>query len=113
MTVRETPYILVVTLKDGAFSLDYPHTGWLDVIRAHRFASFCRRRGFPVRKEMWGKGCTSCALIGSAATDAAQTIGECFSTVYRVSGPFGVNLQGFGWRPSENNSEGDATAPHA
>jgi len=102
MTVRETPYMLVVTQKDGMVSLGYPHMGWLDVVRAHRFASFCQARGFRVRKELWWKTRMSCALIGAGATDAAQTIAECFSSVYRVSGPFGVNLQGFGWQPSDN-----------
>ena len=51
----------------------------------------------------------SCALIGSVATDAAQTIAECFSSVCHVSGPFGVNLQGFGWQPSDNGLEVEAT----
>jgi hypothetical protein len=108
VTVREMPYMFVITLQDGLISLGYPHTGWIDVVRAHRFAAFCRARGFPVRKERWWKTRMSCAPIGSTAIDAAQTLVECFSSVYRVSGPFGLKFQGFGWQPSNGGSEVEA-----
>jgi hypothetical protein len=98
--IRETNHMLVVTLQNGALKLGYPHTGWLDVFGASRFASFCRTRGFPVRKERWWKTRMSCALIGSAAEDAASIIAECFSGVYGASGPFGLNIQGMGWQSS-------------
>src|SRR5450756_569835 len=95
--VRETPHMLVITLEDGFLSLGYPRTGWLEGLRVRRFAAFCRARGFPVRKKLWWKTRMSCAPIGSTAMDAAQTVAECFTTVYRESGPFGLKLQGFGW----------------
>jgi hypothetical protein len=30
----------------------------------------------------------------------AQNIADCFSHVYRMSGPYGLRLQGMGWQSS-------------
>ncbi|UGY23057.1 hypothetical protein HU675_0034625 [Bradyrhizobium septentrionale] len=86
MMVRETPDMLVATLQEGVISLAYPHTGVFDFFRSNRFAAFCRRRGFVVQKEQWHNVRVSYALIGTVAAHAAQTIDECFSSVfaYRV-----------------------------
>jgi hypothetical protein len=96
ITIAQTTDMLVVTLEKGAFSLAYPHAGRFDFVRPRRFACFCRKRGSAVTKHWWGDVCVSCALIGTTATDAAQTIAECFSNVYGASGPFGLRLQGMG-----------------
>ena len=98
LMARETNHMLVVTLRNGVLDLGYPHTGWLDFVGAHRFLSFCRKRGFLVRKEWWSKTRMSCASIGLVAEDATQTIAECFSSVYSVSGPFGLNIRAMGWQ---------------
>ena len=100
ITIAQTTDMLVVTLEKGAFSLTYPHAGRFDFVRPRRFASFCRKRGSAVTKHWWGDVRVSCALIGTSATDAAQTIAECFSNVYGASGPFGLRLQGMGWQSS-------------
>jgi hypothetical protein len=97
ITVRETNHMLVVILRNGVLDLGYPHKGRRDFFGSHRFSSFCKKRGFLLRKESWATTRMSCAPIGSIAQDAAQTIGDCFSSVYGVSGPFGLNLQGMGW----------------
>lgn len=99
--VRQTKYMLVVTLKNGVLNLGYPHAGRFDFFRAHRFSSFCKTRGFLMKKERWSKTRVSCALIGSVAEDASRTIGACFSSVYGVSGPFGLDIQGMGWQSSK------------
>jgi hypothetical protein len=96
ITMAQTTDMLVVTLEKGTFSLAYPHTGRFDFVRSRRFASFCRERGSAVTKHWWGEVPVSCALIGTSAGDAAQTIAECFSNVYGASGPFGLYLQGMG-----------------
>jgi hypothetical protein len=98
--VAQTADMLVVTLEKGTFSLAYPHTDRFDFLRSRRFASFCRERGTAVTKRWWGDRRVSCALIGTSAADAAQTITECFSNVYGASGPFGLRLQGMGWSSS-------------
>jgi hypothetical protein len=100
ITMAQTTDMLVVTLEKGAFSLAYPHTGRFDFVRPRRFARFCRERGKTVTKRRWGDVRVSCAVIGTAAADAAQTIAECFSNVYGASGPFGLGLQGMGWQSS-------------
>ena len=100
ITIVQTTDMLVVTLEKGAFSLAYPHTGRFDFVRSRRFARFSRERGRAVTKRWWGDVRVSCAVIGTSATDAAQTIAECFSNVYGASGPFGLNLQGMGWQSS-------------
>src|SRR5215467_7657991 len=79
ITIAQTTDMLVVTLEKGTFSLAYPHTGRFDFVRSRRFASFCRQRGSAVTKQWWGHRRVSCALIGTTAADAAQTIAECFS----------------------------------
>jgi hypothetical protein len=101
ITIAQTSDMLVVTLEKGAFSLTYPHTGRFDWVRSRRFARFCRERGSAVTKHWWGDLRVSCALIGTTAGDAAQTIAECFSNVYGASGPFGLSLQGVGWQSSK------------
>jgi len=100
ITMAQTTNMLVVTLEKGAYSLAYPHKGRFDFVRPRRFARFCRERGSAVTKHWWGGVRVSCALIGTTAADAAQTIAECFSNVYGASGPFGLCLQGMGWRSS-------------
>lgn len=102
MTVRQTPHMLIVTLQDDVISLAYPHARRFDILGSYRFASFCKTRGFKVQKEWWANVRVSRALIGNVASDAAQTIGECFCSIYPVSGPFGLHLRGMGWQPSEN-----------
>jgi hypothetical protein len=99
ITVRGTSDGLLAGIKEKGFSLDYPRVGWLDFVRAHRFASFCRRRGLSLRTERWGKERVSRAAIGSITVDAVQTIDECLTAVYHHSGPFGLELRGFGWQP--------------
>jgi hypothetical protein len=100
ITIAQTTDLLVVTLENGAFNLAYPHTGRFDFVRPRRFASFCQRRGTAVTRHWWGDVRVSSAVIGTTAGDAAQTIAECFSNVYRASGPFGLRLQGMGWQSS-------------
>jgi hypothetical protein len=104
MTVRGTSDGLLAGIKGKVFSLDYPHAGWLDFLRAHGFASFCKSKGFQLRNETWGKERVSRAAIGSVVADAIQTIDECFSAVYDQSGPFGLDLRGIGWQPSPESS---------
>jgi len=93
ITVRKTQYLLIAGRDDGMFSLDYPREGWSDIIRACRFTLFCRKRGFRLRKERWRNVPVVRASIGSVPVDVAQTIAECFLTVFQVSGPFGLSLQ--------------------
>jgi hypothetical protein len=100
ITMAPTTDMLVVTLENGAFRLAYPHTGKFDLVRPRRFARFCQERGSAVTRHWWGDVRVSCALIGTTAADAAQTIAECFSNVYGASGPFGLHLQGMGWQSS-------------
>jgi hypothetical protein len=102
ITTAQTTGMLIVTLEKGAFSLAYPHTGRFDFVRSRRFARFCRERGRAVTRYWWGNVRVSCALIGTTAADAAQTIAECFSTVYGASWPFELRLQGMGWQTSSN-----------
>ena len=100
ITIAQTTDMLVVTLEKGIFSLAYPHFGRFDFVRPRRFASFCRQRGRTMTKHWWGDVRVSCALIGTTAADAAQTIAECFSKVYGASDPFELHLQGMGWQSS-------------
>jgi hypothetical protein len=97
MMVARTPHMLVATLDGDKISLAYPHSGRLDLVRRYRFASFCRGHGFPVRRELWNPVRVSRAVIGTDAAEAAHVINECFSSVYRLSGPYGLQLQGMGW----------------
>jgi hypothetical protein len=98
MTVARTTHMLVATLEDGEISLAYPHTGRFDFLRRYRFGSFCKARGFAMRRDLWGNVRVTRALIGADTTDAAQKIAECFIDIYRLSGPFGLHLQGMGWQ---------------
>ena len=108
MTVRNTSNGLLAGVADNAFTLDYPTAGWLDFLRARRFRSFCKRRGFVTRREQWGSERVIRASIGSGSAEAAETIDACFAAVYGETGPFGLELRGFGWQPSNNSSERDA-----
>jgi hypothetical protein len=100
ITMARTTDMLVVTLDNGAFNLAYPHTGRFDFVRPHRFARFCRARRSVVTRRWWGNVRVSCTLIGTITDDAAQAIAECFANVYGASGPFGLHLQGMGWKSS-------------
>jgi len=97
MTAAQTTHMLVAIIQDDQISVAYPHTGRFDFIRGHRFASFCKEQGFPVRREVWSNVRVSRALMGAKPTHVAQNIENCFSRVYRMSGPFGLRLQGMGW----------------
>src|SRR5258705_7416369 len=98
MTVAQTPHMLVAALEQGEISLAYPHTGRFDFLRRYRFASFCKARGFATRRDTWGNVHVTRALIGVDTTDAARNIAECFTGVYRLSGAYGLQLQGMGWQ---------------
>lgn len=100
MTVRNTSNGLIAGITAGVFSLDYPRAGWLDFARARKFASFCKQRGFLMRKEKWGSERVIRAAIGASAADAAESIDACFAAVYGERGAFGLELRGFGWQPS-------------
>jgi hypothetical protein len=104
ITVRGTCDGLMAGIKEREFSLDYPHAGWLDFVRVHRFATFCRTRGLSLRTERWGKERVSRAAIGSIAVDAVEIIDRCFAAVYHHSGPFDLDLRGFGWQPSSSHN---------
>jgi hypothetical protein len=104
MIVRGTSHGLLAGIKGEVFSLDYPRAGWLDFVRARRFASFCKAKGFPLQNQTWGKERVSRAAIGSVVANAIQTIDECFSAVYNQSGQFDLDLRGFGWQPSPEPS---------
>ena len=103
ITVRGTCDGLMAGIKENGYSLDYPHAGWLDFVRVHRFAAFCRTRGLSLRMERWGKERVSRAAIGSIAVDAVEVIDRCFAAVYHHSGPFDLDLRGFGWQPASHN----------
>ena len=100
ISIAQTTEMLVVKLEKGAFSLAYPHTGRLDFVRSRRFVRFCRKRGSGVTRHWWGDVRVSCAVIGTTAAEAAQTIAECFANVYGASGASGLRLQGMGWQSS-------------
>jgi hypothetical protein len=100
ITIRTTSKGLLAGMEGSNFSLDYPHAGWVDVVRTHRFASFCRTKGFPLQKKKWGNERVSSASIGRLALDAVETIDECFTAVYHETGPFGLELRELSWRPS-------------
>lgn len=113
MTVRNTSNGLIAGIVGDVFSLDYPRAGWLDIFRTRSFESFCKQHGFSTRREKWGNERVIRAAIGSRAEDAADTIDACFSAVYGESGPFSLELRGFGWQPSNNSLEGAAAKPRA
>jgi hypothetical protein len=98
MTVRTTSNGLLAGIEDGEFRLDYARAGWLDVIRTHRFASFCRTKGITVCRVRWGKERISRAAIGRVPSAAADVIDGCFAAVYGETGPFGLELRTFDWR---------------
>ena len=100
MTVRTTANGLLAGIEGDVFSLDYPKAGWLDFIRAGRFESFCKERRLLTHRERWGRERVIRAAIGSNPVTAAETIDACFCAVYGESGPFGLELRGFGWQPS-------------
>ena len=104
MTVRGTHDGLLAGINNKGFSLDYPHGGWLDFVRIHRFTTFCRTSGLSLRTERWGKERVSRAAIGSIAVDALEIIDRCFAAIYYHSGPFDLDLRGFGWQPSSSHN---------
>jgi len=104
MTVRGTSDGLMAGIKAREFSLDYPHSGWLDFVRVQRFATFGRTRGLSLRTEKWGKERVSRAAIGSIAVDAVEIIDRCFAAVYHHSGFFDLDLRGFGWQPGSSHT---------
>ena len=104
ITVRGTCDGLMAGIKDKEFNLDYPHAGWLDFVRVHRFATLCKTRRLSLRTERWGKERVSRAVIGSIAADVVEIIDRCFMAVYHHSGLFDLDLRGFGWQPSSSHN---------
>ena len=100
MTVRNTSNGLLAGVNGDVLSLDYVIAGWLDLSRTQRFKSFCRQRGFVIQRVRWGKERVVRAAIGKNVAQAADAIDACFSAVFGESGPFGLELRGFGWQPS-------------
>lgn len=100
MTVRNTSNGLIAGLDGEALSLDYVIAGWLDFPRTRRFKSFCSQRGLLTQRVRWGKERVVRAAIGKNVEQAADAIDACFSAVFDESGPFGLDLRGFGWQPS-------------
>lgn len=111
INVRNTSNGILAGLKDGEISLDYPKTGWLDIVRTRRFKAFCRDRGYNTQSVSWGKERIVRANIGTDSSRAADTIEACIGAVYGETGPFGLELRGFGWQPSNYSFEGDAVKP--
>ena len=100
ITASGTDRMLVATVENDQISLAYPHAGRFDFVRCYRFASYCKARQFQMRKELWFDIRVSRALVGADPADVAQNIADCFSHVYRMSGPYGLRLQGMGWQSS-------------
>jgi len=109
MTVRNTSNGLMAGLAKNAISLDYPKAGWLDIARTRKFKAFCKARGFEVQSVLWGKERVFRATVGSDSSAAADVVDACFGVVYGESGPFGLELRGFGWQSSNNSFESDAS----
>jgi hypothetical protein len=103
MTVRNTSNGLLAGLADDAFTLNYPVAGWLDFFRTRRFRSFCKRRGFAALRERWGGERVVRACIGSSVAGAVEAIDACFTAVYGDTGPFGLEIRGFGWQSSDKS----------
>jgi len=55
MTVRETPYMLVVTQKDGMVSLGYPHMGCSTSSGRIDSPHSAKREGFGYERNCGGK----------------------------------------------------------
>lgn len=110
ITVRNTSNGILAGLRNDSISLDYPKAGWLDIVRTRRFKTFCKSRGFEMQRARWGKERVIRANIGSDSGRAADTVDACFNVVYDESGPFALELRGFGWQPS-NRFESDAAKP--
>ena len=62
-----------------------------------------------MRRDLWGNVRVTRALLGADTMDAAQNIAECFTGVYRVSGAFGLRLQGMGWQTSGDRRNAEST----
>jgi hypothetical protein len=97
MKVARTTHMLIATLEQDEISLAYPHTGRFDFLRRYRFVSFCKARGLATRRATWGNVRVTCALIGADAAAAARNIAECFTDVYRLPSPYGLQFQCMGW----------------
>jgi hypothetical protein len=108
VTARGTSCGVVAGINDGAFTLDYVKAGWLEFLGPRRFKSFCKAQGLSTERQRWGKERVVRARIGSDVAKATDIIDGCFGAVFGISGPFGLLLNGYGWRPSNNRLEGDA-----
>jgi hypothetical protein len=109
VTARDTSCGLVAGIDDGIFTLDYVRADWLDFLGPMRFKSFCKSRGFPTERQRWGKERVVRSRITGNPVAATDIIDACFGAVFDISGPFGLLLNGYGWRPSNNSLEGDAS----
>jgi hypothetical protein len=55
ITVREMPYMLIVTLEDGVIRLCYPHTGWLNSSGRIDSRPSAKHEGFGYERNRGGK----------------------------------------------------------
>ena len=109
VTAPNTSCGLVAGIDGEVFTLDHVQAGWLDLLGPRRFKSFCNAQGLPTEKQRWRKERVVRTRIGSDAAKATDIIDACFGAVFGVAGPFGLLLNGYGWRPSNNSLEGDAS----
>jgi hypothetical protein len=103
VTARETSCGVVAGIDEGTFTLDYVQAGWLDLFGPMRFKAFCKAQRLATEKRRWGKERGVRARIGSDTTRATEVIDGCFAAVFGISGQFGLLLNGYGWRASENS----------
>lgn len=101
VTARDTSCGLVAGIDATAFTLDYVRAGWLDFSGPRRFKLFCMNRGLPAERQRWGKERVVRSRIGCDPVAATDIIDACFGAVFGISGPFGLLLNGYGWRRSE------------
>ena len=99
MTVRTTRDGMLAGVVERELKLDYPRAGFMDFARAGRFLTFCKRNNLNVTKERWGRERVFRASIGFGISKAVELISQCFHEVYGHSGPFALDLQGYGWQP--------------
>jgi hypothetical protein len=109
VTARGTSCGLVAGIDEGTFTLDYVRADWLDFFGPMRFKAFCRSRGLPTERQRWGKERVVRSRIDGNPGVATDVIDAAFKAVFGISGPFGILLNGYGWRPSNNSLEGDAS----
>jgi hypothetical protein len=100
MTVKTTSHGMIAGVVDRELKLDYPHAGWLDIIRLYRFLSFCRCHNLSVTKERWGRERIYRTSIGTDPVAASSIIDKCFKQVFNHSGPYGLELRHLGWQSS-------------